>query len=116
MVKSRKNESRAGQTIEALVTPELKKEFAYYCHANDVPMNELAGEAIRLLLDIKKADFGKLEKELDSPLMVAINNMMEQQQLAVKLLMQLNKQNGAIAKAISYGGQLPQSGLSEHED
>ena len=116
MVKKANNASRAGQTIEALVTPDLKRDFAYYCHANEVPMNELAGEAIQLLLDMKKADFSKLEKDMDSPLIVAVNNMMEQLQLVTKLLMQINRQNAAIAKAISYGGQLPQSGLNDDEN
>lgn len=42
--------------------------------------------------------------------------MMEQLQLVTKLLMQINRQNAAIAKAISYGGQLPQSGLNNDEN
>lgn len=72
---------RTNRTIEAIVSPELKQEFAYYCRVHEQKQGQAAGEAIRLFLDYKNHNFQQLQDHENSPLWVKLNQILEQEEL-----------------------------------
>lgn len=100
------------ERVEAVITPDLQKKFAYWCKVNHIPQRQAAGEAIQLFMDYKQYNFKQLQDHENSPLWVKINQVLEQLELNGQLTHELSQSVSGLQKAIMGStGQLPESGV-----
>lgn len=107
----KKTIDKTSQTVEALVSSELNKEFTYWCKVNGVSKRVAAGEAIQLFLDYKKYNFQALQDHENSPLWVKLNQILEQDELNGQLTHELQQTIEAMVKTLlGTTGQPKESG------